>query len=99
MNAPIKSGIAGAVEDPLKALTWFDRFYFSGLTIPSETAFSNDLSRLNPLWEAYPSRQDLSRLLEDHNPASPLLATRLLARQQFNIHSTSVAAWTADSTD
>ena len=92
---PYQVGNSWGSRGSLKALTWFDRFYFSGLTIPSETAFSNDLSRLNPLWEAYPSRQDLSRLLADHNPVSPLLATRLLARQQFNIHSTSVAAWTA----
>jgi hypothetical protein len=92
---PYQVGNSWGSLGSLKTLTWFDRFYFSGLTVPSETAFSDDLSTLNPLWEAYPNRQDLSLLLADPNPDSPLLASRLLARQQFNIHSTSVAAWTA----
>lgn len=92
---PYQVGNSWGSQGALRALTWFDRFYFSGLPIESQVDPSKDLSQLNPLWQAYPSRQALNQLLSGHNTDSTLLASRLLAKQQFNIHSTSIAAWTA----
>ena len=92
---PFQVGNSWGSRGVLQALTWFDRYYFSGLAIHSETDPFIDLSQLNPLWQAEPNRQTLSQLLAQQNQEATLLASRLLARQQFNIHSTSVAAWTA----
>jgi hypothetical protein len=92
---PFQVGNSWGSQGVLQALTWFDRFYFSGLAIHSETDPFTDLSQLNPLWQAVPNRQAVSLLLAQQNPEATLLASRLLASQQFNIHSTSVAAWTA----
>ena len=92
---PFQVGNSWGNQGALKALTWFDRYYFSGLPIHSETDPFTDLSQLNPLWQSYPTRQSLSQWQTEENPDSHLLASQLLASQQFNIHSTSIAAWTA----
>lgn len=99
---PFKVGNSWGDQGAINTLSWFDRYYFSGLArIDTPEDYDSESGLPNPTLLSY-QFEDPSTAISDWQAAnsddatqSLKLAQKAVAMNRFNLNSTSVAAWKA----